>query len=340
MTVLLPEGFTTRSATAEDAERVSLLSNARHQVLCGDRPSTPERVRQQWEHPLFDLSTDSRLVFAPDGPLVGYAQIRDIKDPPVDVFGGVTVHPDMDDAEWLWDSLLRWMDVEARRVIPKAPKQARLALVSGASANDETRQRQLVRHAFECSRSFHRMQIDFAASDEGAHRPTPEWPEGIRVRNAVPGADDHELVTTHREAFAKHYGHLPQPFDKDLAEWRRWMDADDFDPSLWFLACRSEDGGIVGVCTCYEEAPGDTGYGLIDELGVRPAWRGRGIGRTLLLHAFAALAARGLPGAVLTVDTKNRTGATALYESVGMRPVRVHHTYVKQLRPGVNLVAE
>jgi len=43
------------------------------------RPSTPERVLKTWDHPKFDLSTDSLLVFAPDDALIGYAHIRSIR---------------------------------------------------------------------------------------------------------------------------------------------------------------------------------------------------------------------------------------------------------------------
>jgi len=43
---------------------------------------------------------------------------------------------------------------------------------------------------------------------------------------------------------------------------------------------------------------------------------------------------------VLSVHTESKSGAPALYERVGMRSsVRANHAYVKELRPGRNLVA-
>ena len=333
-----------RPASPEDAALVADLWNARSEATRGVRLSSPESVRKAWDHPTFDLSTDSRLVFAAGGgasdPLIGYAHVRDVKDPPVDVFGGYSVHPDFDDAAWLWDELFDWMDAEARRVIPRAPRDARIALVAGASEQATTAQVELERHGFEHSRTFHRMQIEFDASMRSAR-----WPADVSVRTIELGADDEALVAAHREAFAGHYGHLEQPFDVDLADWRRWMAEDDFDPSLWFLAHAVADdavadGTIVGFCTCYAEAPGAPSFGLIDELGVRPAWRRRGIARGLLLHALETLRRRGISGAVLTVDTENRSGAPTLYEQVGMAPIQSNHTYVKELRPGVNLVVQ
>jgi mycothiol synthase len=52
---------------------------------------------------------------------------------------------------------------------------------------------------------------------------------------------------------------------------------------------------------------------------VIPAFRKRGLGSALLLHAFAGLYARGERRMGLGVDATNETGATRLYESAGMR---------------------
>ena len=333
MTYQLPDGYTSRPATTEDAEPVAALWNTRSEAIRDERPSSTERVLKAWDHPKFNLSDDSRLVFAPDGALIGYAHIRDVKDPPVDVYSGRSVHPDYDDAEWLWDDLFSWMEAEARRVIPRAPEDA---LIAGTLEQDLMEQRELERHGFKHDRTFHRMRIDF----DGSVAPAV-LPDGISVRAAVPGKDDIELVTVYREAFAEHYGILQQPFETDLEEWRHLMSEDDFDASLWFLATDTTEGGAVaGFCVCYAEAPRDPKLALIDELGVRPAWRRRGIGQALLLHAFAELAGREIQGAMLNVDTENKSGAPALYEHVGMRSVQASLTYVKELRPGVNLIPQ
>jgi len=326
-----PDRIVTRPATPKDAERVSVLINDRIAALRGRRPETAERVRHRWSHPRFDPSTDSRLVFAPDGTLIGYAHIRDVKDPPVDVFGGFAVHPAHDRASWLWDDLFGWMESEARRVILKAPPDARIALVAGTTRDDVVEQRELESHGFQYSRTFHRMAIDFCASVA-----VPSPPGCFRIRTVLAGQDDEGIVVAYQAAFADHYGVLKQPFEVELADWRRLMEEDDFDPALWFVAERN--GEIVGFVTGYAQAPGDPGRGLIDDLGVRPGWRRRGLGHSLLLYAFRALADRGASGAVLAVDTENRTGAPALYERAGMRSIRASYSCVKELRPGRDFV--
>jgi len=333
MNQLLSDGYTARPATIEDAVSVANLVNLHSNRSGGGRSVTSKSVLQNWHHPKFDPATDSRLVFAPDGSLIGFARIRDMKDPPVDVFGGFVVHPDYSGAAWLWDDLFSWMDTEARRVIPKAPANARVALVSGTLDADRVEQHELERHGFDHSRTFHVMKIEFDSPVSPAR-----WPDGIAVRHVVPGEDDAALVAAYQEAFADHYGIIHQPFDVELEEWRQLMKEDGFDASLWFLAIESGSDEVAGLCVCSSQAPGDPGYGRVSDLGVRPVWRRRGIGKALLLHAFDVLAGHGVRGAVLSVDTKSKSRAPVLYKKVGMRSVRASHTYVKELRSGRNLV--
>jgi ribosomal protein S18 acetylase RimI-like enzyme len=70
-------------------------------------------------------------------------------------------------------------------------------------------------------------------------------------------------------------------------------------------------------------------------VGVRPAWRRRGIALALLQHSFAALYEAGKRKASLEVDAENPTGATRLYERAGMHVARRQDTFEKELRPGV-----
>ena len=267
MIIRLPKGYTHRPATTDDADQATSLYNDRAEHILGKRPNKSEQTLRMWEHPKFDLSTDSRLVFTPEGQLIGYAQIRDVKDPPVDVYGWQRIHPSFDDAKWLWDHLFSWMESEARRVIPKAPEDARIALLSGTCEQDLSQQQNLEDHGFDHSRTFHRMRIDFS---EPVSEAAP--PEGIRFRNIVPGEDDIALVTAHQEAFANHYGMLEQPFEVELKEWRDLMKEDRFDPSLWFLAIdTAENDSIVGLCVCYQEERRDSTRGEITDVGVRPA---------------------------------------------------------------------
>jgi ribosomal protein S18 acetylase RimI-like enzyme len=57
--------------------------------------------------------------------------------------------------------------------------------------------------------------------------------------------------------------------------------------------------------------------GWIQALGVRRAWRKRGVATALLCQSMRAFKAAGLDYATLGVDTQNLTGALQLYERLG-----------------------
>ncbi|MFC2079699.1 GNAT family N-acetyltransferase [Candidatus Bipolaricaulota bacterium] len=332
----LPEGYTLRSATPDDVPAVFELWNSRSLWARNKAPYGEADVLNRWNRPEFNLETDSLLVFSPVSMLVGYAHILDVKNPPVDVFSGYSVHPEHDEQTWLWKALFEWIEAEARRVIPKAPADARIALIAGARDDDSSEKTRLEESGFEYSRTFHRMTVEF-----GDPPAVPETPDGIRIRPFIPGNDDEAIAHAYRDAFRDHYGHLEQPFETDLAKWRHWMADEDFDPNLWFLAIDATAGGeVAGYSCCYPADVGDDPLGQIDEIGVRRAWRRQGIGRALLTHSLRTLQDRGCKGANLRVDSDNKNQALALYESAGMHVVSSSHTYVKELRPGVNLVAQ
>ncbi len=62
-----------------------------------------------------------------------------------------------------------------------------------------------------------------------------------------------------------------------------------------------------------------------------------GLGKNLLLAAFGEFHRRGRRGAALDVDAHSLTGATRLYESVGMAEVHQNAVYLKELRAGDDL---
>jgi len=148
-------------------------------------------------------------------------------------------------------------------------------------------------------RRFWDMAIDFDGDvPEPAAAPSPFREEDARAFHAAL-----------EEAFAEHWGHEPESFDE---WWARQRGRATFDPSVWSMI---RDGDEIAA-VCRNDMHEARGY--VGALGVRPAWRGRGYGRALLLHSFREFQRRGLPRATLGVDATNATGATQLYESVGM----------------------
>lgn len=154
---------------------------------------------------------------------------------------------------------------------------------------------------YQEARRFWEMAIEFDA-------PTPE--PFVRVEPYAE-EDAEAFHAALEESFADHWEHHPEPFGEWLARQRR---RENYDPSLWLVI---RDGAeIAGVARNEARPPS----GWVGALGVRPAWRGRGYGRALLQESFREFRRRGYTRAGLGVDASNSTGATQLYESVGMHP--------------------
>src|SRR6266487_313046 len=100
-----------------------------------------------------------------------------------------------------------------------------------------------------------------------------------------------------------------------------------FEPELFLIAEDFEE--VVGMQTAVRF--GDVGW--IDIVGVRRPWRRRGVARAMLVRGFADLAARGCRSVRLNVDAGNETGATHLYEDVGMTIRRAWDLYERPIEP-------
>jgi ribosomal protein S18 acetylase RimI-like enzyme len=153
----------------------------------------------------------------------------------------------------------------------------------------------------------------------------PDWPDGLRPRNARPGEEE-RVYEAHMDAFADHWDFRRQPFEV----WRSYStETHRYDPSLWWLV---EDGDELAAISLNSwHSSGDPRFGWIHVLGVRPAWRKRGLATALLRHSFRDFRQHGATRVGLGVDGENTNGAVRLYETVGMRQVRRNDTYEKKL---------
>ena len=102
---------------------------------------------------------------------------------------------------------------------------------------------------------------------------------------------------------------------------------DGFDPSLWFLPYDLATGDVVGVCLCFDVE----GTGSVENVGVRRAWRKRGIGLAMLNHALGEFWRRGIHNADLSVDAASPTGAPRLYARAGFEVARSYRRFEKRI---------
>lgn len=304
------ESWTARPATRDDVDGVVRMSNARSQKLYGANQATRDVTLEWWNGLRFDLTRDTRVVLDENGRVIAWAHVWNPGEPYVSIGCGVTIHPEVEGVDGLWDRLYAWGTRRANDFVPLAPPDARVFIRENANAIDEARRKAVERAGFGFVRIENTMRIDFTSPP-----PTPVWPDGIHVRAADIATDLREIVVASEEAFRDR--------------------GDAFDPSLWFLAC--EGSRIVGMALCSDRVADDRSRAYVESLSVRPAWRKRGIALALLHHAFGELQRRGYQGAHLEVDSESLTGTLALYTKAGMHSIRRSYAYEKELRPGIDL---
>ena len=161
-----------------------------------------------------------------------------------------------------------------------------------------------------------RMRVDLNGAP-----PPAAWPDGIEVRPFRAG-DERTVYDVHVETFAD----MTEPMRAGYDEWAHWLlQPPMFEPESWFLAFAGAEPAGIALCHIHPEA----GAGMVAILGVRRRWRGRGLGRALLVHAFRHFARRGLPAVILGAESSSPTGADRLYESAGMRVTHRRLRYEK-----------
>jgi ribosomal protein S18 acetylase RimI-like enzyme len=107
---------------------------------------------------------------------------------------------------------------------------------------------------------------------------------------------------------------------------RKW----GFLPSAtWLLT------GPDGPCGTVQGVRERTGLGAIQNLGILPAWRARGLGRGLLLYALHGFWAAGLGRALLEVTAQN-DGAIRLYHRMGFRRRKTLYKAVGDQHAGIS----
>lgn len=318
MTVDVPaSSFTLRAATKGDLDKVFDVVNASDLREFGEIDTPKEEFAVDWE--AMDHANDVRLAVGPDGRIIGYANCTKEGE-----FSGIDaegyVHPEHE-GQGVGTALIRWTEQRAADFVALTPEGTRVMLQNPTNAYNAEATALLTGLGYALARQFWRMQIVFSGPPK-----VGEEPDGISIRPARDEADERLIWTTTEAAFAQHWGHRPRTFE----QWTKRRKQYDHDPGLWWMAFAGDHlvGTLVGKIP-----PG--GEGWIQDVGVLPEWRRRGIARALLERSFAAFYERGLPSVALGVDSGNTTGATKVYEQAGMSVTRGFSIWEKMLRDGV-----
>ena len=135
----------------------------------------------------------------------------------------------------------------------------------------------------------------------------------LDCRHLQPGEED-KLTQIQNRSFTDIWGYNPNTVET-ISYWTKLSNCS---PEDVVLTCDGDK--VIGYCwtgiTAEGEAASGERKGRIFMLGADPDYRGKGVGKRVLLAGLAHLKNKGLPVAELTVDSENKV-ACALYHSVG-----------------------
>jgi mycothiol synthase len=299
-----------RAPRPSDAERVTALVVAFDVEEYGAPDFELDDLLADWRSTGLDLERDAWVAELADRTLAAYAALHFNENAEVYV----------DHASrglGIGSELLRRSE---ERAVARAEPGRRVLVGQALSSVNQAGRQLLTRAGYEEVRTYWRMTVPLASLPD-----SPPPPDGVVIRTFDRERDARATYAVVAAAFEDNVRRRPfEPFEEWVAH---EIERKAFDPTLWLVAERS--GEIVGAVTCPDYAT----EAWVRQLAVAREARGRGIGKALLLSAFAEFRRRGRTEGALVVDSWNRTGAKALYESLGMRPEREHTRFEKELRP-------
>ena len=296
------------------------MLNQEARALIGVAVVGVDWVVTPWTAPGADLERDFAVVISPDGELAGYLMLE--SDSPhtlVYATGAIAIGYH---GRGLGGAMLDEIERRASALATHAPAGEAVVWHMGVLADEPLVAGLLREHGLEEVRRAWSMTIAF----DRAPAPPQSIP-GVEIR---PMAEGDEVAVYHclADAFQDHWG---EPFPAQEQWLHRHVAAQQFDPTLWWIAWQNRHA--VGALVAHLDAEEDPGLAYVGALGVRRPARRQGIGEALLRTSFQAFARRGKRGAQLHVDSQSLTGATRLYERVGMSAQPRFATWEKQLRP-------
>ena len=278
-----------RPATAEDFEAMIGVIKVDEEALLGRPSQLGVADLREWMSRT-NLAEDSWL-YEEDRKLCAFGWFDELPGEEVSFAAGI-VHPAWK-GRGLGAELVERSESRARHY--GCPRLHQLALGS-----DDAAARLFLARGYREARRFYEMAIELGDA--------PDAPDmGIERLDADDVRAFHAALD---EAFQDHWEHHGSSFDE---WWERHRANPNLDLSLWFVI--RERGEMAAVV---RNEANRNGGGYVAAIGVRRPWRGKGYAKGLLLHTFREFYGRGIKRVTLGVDAENPTGATHLYERVGM----------------------
>ena len=180
------------------------------------------------------------------------------------------------------------------------------------------------RHMLE-SDGFKEVKTYWQMRWEGDSSPSLELPDGFCLRAFKIGQDERTLVELQNAAFGQHWGFRPNTVE-DISASVRFKRCDP--DGIVFIV---DKGKVAGYNWTLRASNDNSSIGWIAMTGVHPDYRGRGLGRAVVVAGIDYLKSRGVDGVELEVDSENKP-ATSLYLGLGFRQLGRTNWYEKRFQ--------
>jgi ribosomal protein S18 acetylase RimI-like enzyme len=213
----------------------------------------------------------------------------------------------------LEEQMLAWGEARRRELLEEG--EAECLFLATARDDDPEKIALLTRHGFTRD-DFHMLNMR-----RDLDQPIPDQvpPVGFAVRHVRGEEEWAARVETHREVW--------HPSKVTLEAYRRLRVAPGYIPELDLLAV-APGGEFASYCICWLDLANQTGE--FEPVGTRPAFRGKGVGKAVMLEGLRRLKVHGARTAIV-YSAGDNPASIRLYESVGFRTIARNDYYSKRL---------
>ena len=324
--------FTLRPYTRADAPHVVEVVNADAAQTIGVRRAVVDNARNVRLMRYVPPASDKVVATGARNEIVGYAYLAN-KDQSIVTEVGGAVHP----RYWgqgIGTRLLDWAERRASMLAQRAPVGVKTVLQANIFEAEQPAMRLFTDAGFRRTREWVHLMIELDAPPS-----LPPVPANIHIR-PMDLENDWDLVgPAMDEAFADHWGTITLPASDTLPTEeaaQEYGEPEDVSysnaPGFCFVVLAGNM--VVGGVLCNARLVERSDTGRVGSVFVRPHYRRQGLGRALMLAAFAAFWQHGVRRIILDTDAESFTQAPRIYANLGMRLYRREFLYEKEVRPG------
>ncbi len=315
----LVESIALRCLTGDtDLSALVELQNQRARADAWEHVTSLAELRSDFQRPELNPAADVRLAMVGD-TVLGFAALP-ISGPATPWRRSLELQSAVDAPVEVEQMLVQWSLQRAARLSAGDPGP--VELLTFAPEPRVNRIGVLGSFGFEPVRRFVSLQCDLCSFSQHLSVPSRF---AIRPLN---GATELPAWTAAvNEAFADHWRFSELTMESAV----HFLTHDPSYQAGGDLVAVTPAGEIAGICQCVlrrtacEFRP--PVEGAIAWLGVRPKFRGQGLGKALLVSGLNWLAEHGVSSANLGVDADGAHAALALYRQVGFKPVVYRHAF-------------